>query len=367
VSSELPRLAGLDGLRALAAGLVVLTHVGFLTGAVSFGVVGRHHGRGDLGVSIFFALSGFLLYAAMGREWGRTGRVDVAAYYLRRAVRVLPAFWVGLLVVGLVVQPEAKAWLANTTLTQIYVPDALLDGYTQTWSLATEVSFYLVLPFAFLLLRRRTRNPRVTLLVLSATWVLGLVAAVVSGVVEIGGDTLAGRWLPAHWPEFALGMALAVVRDTPGLRAHRVLRDLAGYPGTCLALAGGAYLLATTTVAGPLTLGPVAGIQLAGKGVLGSVVTAALMVPLLFGPGSDTFSRALGSPPARYLGRISYGVFLWHLPVFEAIYAVTGINYFTGGALALLAVGVPVTLGLAALSERLVERPLMEWVHARTR
>jgi peptidoglycan/LPS O-acetylase OafA/YrhL len=365
VSFELPRLGGLDGLRAVAAGLVVLTHVGFLTGAVSFGVVGRLLGRGDLGVSVFFALSGFLLYAAMGREWARTGRVDVPDYYRRRAVRVLPALWVGLLVVGLAVQPPARVWLANASLTQIYLPGALLDGYTQTWSLATEVSFYLVLPFAFLELRRRTGRPTVALRVLAGSWALGLVAAVVSGVVSVGGDTLAGRWLPAHWPEFALGMALAVVRDTPTLRIHRVLRDLAAYPGTCLTLAGGAYLLATTTVAGPLTLGPVAGIQLAGKGVLGSVVTAGLMVPLLFGDGQDAFSRTLASAPARYLRRISYGVFLWHLPVFEAIYAVTGISYFTGGALALLAVGVPVTLGLAALSERLVERPLLAWVHAR--
>ncbi|SDP01866.1 Peptidoglycan/LPS O-acetylase OafA/YrhL, contains acyltransferase and SGNH-hydrolase domains [Pedococcus dokdonensis] len=366
VSSQLPRMAGLDGLRAVAAGLVVLTHVGFLTGAVSFGVIGRLLGRGDLGVSIFFALSGFLLYAAMGREWDRTGHVDVPAYYLRRAVRVLPAFWVGLLVVGLAVRPDARVWVTNATLTQIYVPDALLDGYTQTWSLATEVSFYLVLPFVFLVLRRRTSDATVALQLLGATWLLGLVAAVASGVVEIGGDTLAGRWLPAHWPEFALGMALAVVRDAPTLRSHRVLRDLAAYPGTCLAGAGGAYLLATTTVAGPLTLGPVAGVQLAGKGILGSVVTAGLMVPLLFGPGRDVYSRALSCAPARYLGRISYGVFLWHLPVFEAVYALTGIDYFTGGAVALLAVGVPVTLGLAALSERLVERPLMDRVHART-
>jgi peptidoglycan/LPS O-acetylase OafA/YrhL len=367
VSRDLPRLGALDGLRAVAAGLVVLTHVGFLTGAVSFGVVGRLLGRGDLGVSIFFALSGFLLYAAMGREWARTGRVDVPGYYARRAVRVLPAFWVGLLVVGLAVRPSARVWLANASLTQVYVPDALLDGYTQTWSLATEVSFYLVLPFAFAALRRRTGRASVALRVLAASWLLGLAAAVVSGLVEIGGESLAGRWLPAHWPEFALGMALSVVRDAPALRAHRVLRDLAAYPGTCLALAGGAYLLATTTVAGPLTLGPVAGVQLAGKGVLGSVVTAGLLVPLLFGDGGDAFSRALGTATARYLGRISYGVFLWHLPVFEAIYAVTGIDYFTGGAVALLAVGVPVTLGLAAVSERLVERPLMDRVHARTR
>jgi peptidoglycan/LPS O-acetylase OafA/YrhL len=367
VSSELPRLPGLDGLRALAAVLVVLTHVGFLTGAVTFGVVGRLLGRGDLGVTIFFALSGFLLYAAMQREWRATGRLHVVNYYARRAVRVLPAFWLGLGAVSIAVRPDLDAVLANATLTQIYLPDMLLDGYTQTWSLATEVSFYVVLPGAFLLLQRR-HGPRVTVLrMLALSWVVGLVAGVVSGLVPIGGDDLAGRWLPAHWPEFALGMALAEVRSRPDGRLHRTLTGFASFPGTCLALAAAAYLLATTTVAGPLTLGPIAGVQLAGKVLLGTVVTSGLMVPLLFGPGLDTYSRALASPTARYLGRISYGVFLWHLPVFEAVYAVTGIDYFTGGALALLAVGVPVTVGLAALTERVVERPLMAWVHARTR
>jgi peptidoglycan/LPS O-acetylase OafA/YrhL len=381
VSAELPRLAGLDGLRAVAAVLVVLTHVGFLTGAVTFGVVGRLLGRGDLGVSIFFALSGFLLYAAMQREQDRTGRVAVGAYYARRAVRVLPAFWLGLAVVCLVVRPGVGASLANLTLTQIYVPDALLPGYTQTWSLATEVSFYLVLPFVFLALRRlaqsRSGLPRLThsrwgrstdtIPLLAASWVVGVACAAAFGLVEIDGQALAGRWLPAHWSSFALGMVLAEIRARPTSRPHQLAATLATYPGTCLTLAGAAYVLATTTVAGPLTLGPIAGVQLAGKEVLGTLVTLGLMLPLLFGVQNRGYAQLLSSPPARYLGRISYGIFLWHLPVFEAIYAVTGIDYFTGGAIALLALGLPVTVGIAAASERFLERPLLAWVHQRTR
>ncbi|WP_161988570.1 acyltransferase family protein [Pedococcus bigeumensis] len=376
MSAELPRMAGLDGLRAVAAVLVVLTHVGFLTGAMSFGVVGRLLGRGDLGVSIFFALSGFLLYAAMQREQDRTGRVSVGSYYARRAVRVLPAFWLGLAVVCLVVRPGVGAALANLGLTQIYFPDALLPGYTQTWSLATEVSFYLVLPFVFLALRRLgSSRPSIgsragradAVAVLAATWVLGVACAAASGLVEIDGQALAGRWLPAHWSSFALGMLLAEIRSRSAGRAHRLVATLAAYPGTCLTLAFGAYLLATTTVAGPLTLDPIAGVQLAGKEVLGSLVTFGLMAPLLFGSPDAAYAQLLSSGPARYLGRISYGVFLWHLPVFEAIYAVTGIDYFTGGAIALLALGLPVAIGIAAASERFLERPLLAWVHERTR
>ena len=375
--SSLPRLAGLDGLRAVAAGLVVLTHVGFLTGAVTFGLVGRLLGRGDLGVGIFFTLSGFLLYASMQREWATTGALAVRSYYVRRAARVLPAFWVGLVVVGAAVRPEAWVLAANLTLTHIYVPGALLEGYTQTWSLATEVSFYLVLPAVFLGLHRRrpdaavprsaSSHRRWVLLVLCTTWGAGVAAATLSGLVLVGGEALTGRWLPAHWASFALGMVLAQVRSDPTGRALPRLTALAAHPGTCLAAAAGAYLLATTTVAGPLTLGPVGGLQLAGKAVLSTVVSGGLMVPLLFGSAGSGFHRALAGRTARYLGRISYGVFLWHLPVFEGIFAVTGIDYFTGGALALLSVGLPVTIGLAALSERFVERPLMERVHRRSR
>jgi peptidoglycan/LPS O-acetylase OafA/YrhL len=374
-------MPGLDGLRAVAAVLVVLTHVGFLTGAVSFGVVGHLLGRGDLGVSIFFALSGFLLYAAMQREWERTGTMAVGPYYARRVVRVLPAFWLGLAVVCLVVRPGLGASLANLTLTQIYIPDALLPGYTQTWSLATEVSFYLVLPFVFLALPRLTQSRLAqsrlaqsgwvrradTVSVLVASWAVGVACAAASGLVEIDGQALAGRWLPAHWCSFVLGMVLAEIRARPTSRPHQLASTLAAYPGTCLTLAGTAYLLATTTVAGPLTLGPIAGVQLAGKEVLGSLVTLGLMLPLLFGVQNRGYAQLLSSPPARYLGRISYGIFLWHLSVFEAIYAVTGIDYFTGGAIALLALGLPVTVGIAAASERFLERPLLAWVHERTR
>jgi peptidoglycan/LPS O-acetylase OafA/YrhL len=162
-------------------------------------------------------------------------------------------------------------------------------------------------------------------------------------------------------------MLLAEIRSRPISRPHRLFATLAAYPGTCLTLACAAYLLATTTVAGPLTLGPIAGVQLAGKEVLGSLVTFGLIAPLLFGSQDSGYAQLLSSGPARYLGRISYGIFLWHLPVFEAIYAVTGIDYFTGGAIALLALGLPITIGIAAASERFLERPLLAWVHDRTR
>jgi peptidoglycan/LPS O-acetylase OafA/YrhL len=344
--------------------MVVLTHVGFLTGEVSQGLVGRLLGRGDLGVAIFFALSGFLLHSSMLREYARSRTVDVRGYLRRRGTRILPAFWLGLVVVAVAVRPPLDMFVANVTLTQIYFPGALMPGYTQTWSLATEASFYLALPFVFLWLRSRLGDGGLRATALAWSWVLGVVAAALSGLLVIGGEELAGRWLPAHWPSFVLGMVLAELFVAPN-RATRMLDRLADHPGTCLLLAGAAYLLATTTVAGPLTLGPIAGLQVAGKAVLATFVAGGLMVPLVFGSRPNGYVQLLASGPARYLGAISYGVFLWHLPIFEGLYHVTSLDYFSGGAAVLLAVGLPIAVGVAAASERWLERPLMDRVHAR--
>ncbi len=363
--AEPTRLAALDGLRAVAALLVVLTHVGFLTGAVSSGLLGRLLGRGDFGVGIFFALSGFLLHSALLRQSAGGRRPALTTYALRRAARILPAYWLALAVVLLAVRPDPFTAVVNVLVAQIYVPGSLLHGFTQTWSLSTEVSFYVALPFVFLGLRRlRRRAPWMPLAVLVGSWVAGLVLTAASSGVLIGGEALMGRWLPAHWATFALGMILAEVAADPAGGPNGTLRALSRYPGTCLAVSAGAYLLATTPVAGPLTLGPVTGLQLALKMVLSCAVAGGLLVPLVFGGGDHPYGRALASPAGRYLGDISYGVFLWHLPVFEAMFALTGADYFTGGAVPLLAVGLPLTLGLAALSHRYVEVPLMDRAHA---
>jgi peptidoglycan/LPS O-acetylase OafA/YrhL len=357
-------LRALDGLRALAALMVVLTHVGFLSGAVAYGLGGRLLGRGDFGVGIFFGLSGFLLHRAMLRETQRNGHVAMGSYLLRRSARVLPAYWLCLAVVCLAVRPDWQLTTVNIMVAQIYVPDALLHAFTQTWSLSTEISFYLLLPLVFVALQRaRARGNPYPFAILLVTGALGLVAAGAVSQVLISDQALIGRWLPAYWSTFALGMILAEAQQAPQSRQATFLRGLAQYPGTCVATAAAAYLLATTFVAGPLILGPVTGLQLSIKLALSCVVTAGLMVPLVFGSGTDPLARSLASRVGRYFGDISYGIFLWHLPVFEGLYAVTGLPYFTGGAMALLAVGLPVTILLAALSHHFLEAPLMAWAH----
>lgn len=362
------RLRGLDGLRALAACAVLLTHVGFQTGRTGVmtaagedtgGLLAALLARMDLGVAVFFTLSGFLLYRPFlrARAHGRQA-LDVRAYLLRRAARVLPAYWLVLAALAVATRPDLPDLAANALLAQIYLPGALLPAFTQTWSLATEVSFYLLLP-ALAALLGRARSP---VRVLVTAVVLGWLLAGLSVGVDIGGEALAARWLPAHLAWFAAGMLLAEAEAAPGARWSAPLRELAGRPGTCLALAGSAYLLATTPVAGPLGLAAATPWQAGTKEVLGTVVALMLVLPsALGGAGSHPWHRALGSVVAQALGRISYGIFLWHLPVLAGTYAVTAWPLFSGRMVLVLLVVVPLTLVLSWVSYVVVERPSTAW------
>lgn len=350
-------LPSLDGLRGVAAGLVVLTHAAFLTGfGTTGGLAGHLLARGDFGVSIFFALSGFLLHRGLVHHRDLTGRVDGFAYAARRFARIVPAYWLALAAVVVATRPDAGVWLLNALALHIYAPDAVIAAFGQAWSVATELSFYAALPLAVVLLDRVRRRPGRPLLVLVVALVLTSLLPLLTGPAEFGEDLLVERWLPWRAPHFLVGMVCAEALLAPDTAIARGLARLGRDPAGCLAVAGAAYLASTTPVAGSLTLDPAHGVALLLRTGLATVVAAALLVPLTLGPASG-LSRALSRPTVRWVGVVSYGLFLWHLPVFTALYAVTGAEFFRGGLLPLMAAGVPISLLLAFLSHQLVEVP----------
>jgi peptidoglycan/LPS O-acetylase OafA/YrhL len=159
-------------------------------------------------------------------------------------------------------------------------------------------------------------------------------------------------WLPGHLDWFAVGMAVAALarRGVPGW-----LAQLARASGTCWAAAGALLFLLATPVAGPLTLAPSSGGAAVLKEAGYALVAALLLVPAALG----TRAPVLGSAPLRLLGRWSYGIFLWHLVVLDAVYRITGWPDFSGRT---VAVAVLTALGAAALgglSWVLVERPAL--------
>jgi peptidoglycan/LPS O-acetylase OafA/YrhL len=145
------RFPALDGLRAIGALAVLTTHVGFHSGASLDGPFAGLLARLDVGVAIFFAISGFLLYRPHVVAWFEGTLPPLTLPYLRnRALRILPALWVAVLLAALLVpHKDGVTWttyLQHATLTQIYFDGLAADGLTQLWSLATEVAFYLLLP-----------------------------------------------------------------------------------------------------------------------------------------------------------------------------------------------------------------------------
>ncbi len=264
----------LDGLRAVAAGAVLLTHVAFRTGQTQAGAGGAVLARLDVGVAVFFVLSGFLLYPATR---------PVRRYALRRAARILPAYWVLLAVVAVIGSVPAAYWW----LGQGYRTEPLAGALTQTWSLVPEVAFYAVLP-GLVWLARRWEWPVLAGCVLVA---YGWIAAV--HLLDLPDRLL--LWLPGHLDWFAVGMAVAALahRGVPGW-----LRQLAAASGTCWAAAGALLFLLATPVAGPLTLAPVPGGAALLKEAGYALVAALLLVPAALGP-AGAGARLAAATPAR--------------------------------------------------------------------
>ncbi|MET7671688.1 acyltransferase family protein [Micromonospora luteifusca] len=364
----LRRLPALDAVRVIGALAVVGHHVGFATGQNTGGsALGAWLARLDVGVAVFFVLSGFLLFRpyahalATHQPSPSTGR-----YLWRRATRILPAYWVAVAVCLLVLprnQPATVAdWLRHVTLTQIYEHGQLKHGLGQTWSLATEVTFYLLLPvLAVLLLGRRWRPERVLRIAVSAVLIsAGWVLLMGLGVLKLGLHTM---WLPSYAGWFGAGMVLAtahVAMRTGTGRRWWWLDELGGAPFACWSVALAVFAVSTTPVAGPRGLSePTAG-EFGAKLLLYMVVAVMLILPIAFGPANrakGAFDTVLG----RWLGRMSYGLFLWHPLVLEGIYLVTGRPEFSGDVLDIYLLTVAVALVFAAVSYYAVERPLQRW------
>src|SRR6478672_6575777 len=261
--SKAERVASLTGIRAVAAILVVLTHAAYTTGKYTHGYVGLVYSRMEIGVPIFFVLSGYLLFA----PWVRAAATERAApsvrrYAWHRVRRIMPAYVITVLVAFLVYHfrtagpNPGHTWLGlfrNLTLTQIYTDDYLFSylhqGLTQMWSLAVEVAFYVVLPLMayllFVVLCRRQWRPirlLVGLLCLASLTPIWLVIVHTTDFLPDG----AKLWLPTYLAWFIGGMVLAALQPL-GVRAYGM---------ACLPVAVACYLIASTPIAGEPTTSP---------------------------------------------------------------------------------------------------------------
>lgn len=333
-------ISSLEGLRAIAALGVLATHAAFQTGMDPASPVGSVLARFDFFVAVFFALSAFVL-------WRRRGAHSAGTYYLRRAARILPAYWLCVLTVLLFI--PGGPWLAQLSMTQIYRVDGLMTGLTHLWSLCVEVAFYLVLPVLARLLDRYTRRTRVLLILLAAVLSLGWAwLPWVEGAMSQGWPNLQ-IWPPAYTCWFAVGMLAA---EFEGVRLPRV-------PGLVWwSLALGIAWIAGQEWFGPLGLTHPDPGEFTRRVLAGTAFAAVLVVPHALGPPAPWLNTAL----MRALGSWSYSIFLWHLPVLTIVFPLLGVPLFSGNFLLILLVTTAITVPVAAVSYTLVEQPVMRRV-----
>lgn len=361
------RFPALDSLRAVGALAVLVTHVGFSSGAYDdAGALGRLVARMDVGVAIFFVLSGFLL----SRPWlvrARDGLdpPDAWSYLRKRFWRIYPAYAVVTLL-ALATLPENDdlgpgRWLVALLMGDIYVSEQLPTGITQTWSLATEVAFYVALPPLMALAAGRRLHPRRVLLVL-----VGLAALNVAWLLELsaripGVGVHVNEWLPAFLTWFSVGILVALVHTVPDRlpRLDGALRGLAGSPGSCWLLALGLLLVAGTPVAGPTALIPATTGEAVTKNVVYALVGLCLLLPGVFPLEGGRLDRFMCHRVPRRLGLISYSLFLTHMFVLELVMRFGDFTLFAGNFWPILLLTLSFSIAASELLYRLVERPFL--------
>lgn len=359
------RFPALDGLRAIGALAVLTTHVGFQSGDSLSGPFAGLLSRMDIGVAVFFAISGFLLYRPHVVAWFEEGEPPLLLPYLRnRALRIVPALWVAVLLAAfLVPNDQPISWLSylrHATFTEIYVDGPTVHGLTQLWSLATEVAFYLLLPFLARLLtsyeRPTRRGVRWRLAVLAG---FGLLGPVWMASVTATDNARAGLWLPGYIGWFAVGMGFALwqVARSSGRLGPSALDTLTKVPGTVWGIGIALFLIASTPIAGPYDLSVPTPGQAFVKSLLYTGIAACVVFPAIM-PRPRTVA-VLGGKIGHIAGDLSYSVFVYHLIVLSLVQRVFGQQLFTGSFAALFWPTLVASIAVAAASYYGLERPIM--------
>lgn len=363
------RLSGLDGLRAIAVTAVVLFHADF------------YWARGGyLGVDLFFVISGFLITGLIAREVEATGRSSLGDFYWRRAKRLLPAAWLMMAVVVAVAARVARDALphlrSDAVASFFYATNwGLLRSQTSyfeaigrppllqhLWSLAIEEQFYIAwAPLAFVVLprigRRALAGIALLLAVASAAWMAVLAQRM--GYPGQGDPSRLYFGTDTHGFALLLGSAFGLLwRPAPDGRPRLAARILGWLLGLCT-LALMVRLFATMGENTP-TLYP--------WGFLGATAAAIVLIAAATHPGM-AFGRCLDNPVMRWIGERSYGIYLWHWPIF--MLTRPGIDLRTLGDGQALALRIALTLAAAGLSYRWLEMPVrrgaLERIFARKR
>jgi len=316
----------------LAIGLVIVAHA-FHTNHPIWGAA--REAIGEEGVGIFFVLSGYLITTLLLQERERTGSVNIAQFWIRRARRIFPAFYVYLAVIALIAAAQGKLGLIGPDILRagLYLRDYQIQTFSwleHTWSLAVETQFYLIWPAVFLLFgNRAARFAAIACIAIEPLVRIVNYFAFASSrdLMSIAFHTRADALM------FGAAAALLTAHGIPAW-LHHIARSPAT-PALCLLLIT-ACIAATGVFHGAFQFS--IGMTLEG-------IASAVLLLAVVDNGASIPARLLASSPATWLGRISYSLYLWQQPFL-----------FNHSAVGWFPLNVLLALAAACLSYYVVER-----------
>lgn len=382
----------LDGYRGFAALSVLVFHVAAWNGLV----YGRSfqaralQGLGSLGVSIFFVLSGFLLFRpyVLGHLTGTKPR-PWPRYLRHRFLRILPAYWVALTALFIILPNSPLLQIGGRpisfgdyvsfyTMTMSFRPGFAFKGLAVAWTLHIEIIFYLVLPMIAWAMASVSRligvTPRIrvrtTLVGLALMWVISLMYR--TATTWWWGAIAAPQrgWIFNYLDWFAAGMLLAtaVAWKQCGGKLPRIVELACLYPTVGWVVALECYVACVFLAhpAGTPRLETMSEVHI--RFVLYAVIAVALLAPVTIGTTTrDPMRRLMSSAPLLYFGTISYGVYLWHVIVRDRIVSTSWFHDIGPNFWVLLGATLVMSVIVATASYYLVEKPLLRFKDPRSR
>lgn len=345
------RSARIESLRAIAALAVMCSHLyaaANLWGtAAPEGLVTDLIYGGQFGVFLFFSLSGYLLFWPFAkRDFGGAGPVDLRRYAINRALRILPLYYVSVIVVLLVQQDRGtlREWVMFLGFAQNYSLDTVSSVNPVLWSLVVEVHFYLLLPLLAVALARLSGGSLArAALLLGAVGLASVAVRHLKVPAEPNTELLWRFSLPATFFFFVAGMLIALLRVAWERRPPRAPSVL---------MSADVWLLASV----PLWVAQALNHEMFWLAALASaLMVGACTLPLR----SGRVVRALGWRALAAVGVVSYSLYVWHVPILQEIVGPIGRPRRAYSDVPFMVLLIPVCLAAAFVSYRLVEAPFL--------
>ncbi len=373
------RNLALDSLRGISTILIVVYHTSFVSGytVAHADSIGAYIDRLNIGVAIFFVLSGFLIFRPFAHSLIHGSPLPKTRnYYLKRAARILPGYWLALFVLaGLdaLTIVNTSGFIRNVFIVHSFTEHNVFTGIRQAWTLAIEMSFYVVVPaFAYVFVRqtKRRNGPVSVSTLLKALSFLFLGAygfRLFIHQIDFWFLDTAHIWLPSHMDTLALGMGLAVLVEAPASAKtlSKLKNFIANHAGSFVVCSVFVWLISANINMAIGLNRTEFHIDLLGHFLYG--IASVLLVAPFCVDSQALLVKAMSFRLFTWLGTISYGIYLWHMAFLGGNFAEKYMPYTENDGQVLLRflVVLPASIAIASLSYYVLERPIMRAVNQR--